>query len=72
MPEALLQGWCCYNKLLVPHTTRKTHLHLMHYTTTFYTINPSGKLLDNECLEEYPAYLAQLSHDQTEALYTCR
>lgn len=72
MPKALLQGWCCYNKLLVPYTTGKTHLHLLHYTTTFYTINLFGKLLENECLEEYPVYLAQSSHDQTGALNTCR
>lgn len=72
MPEALLQGCFCYNKLLVPHTIRKKHLHLMHYTTTFYTINPLGKLLDNKCPGEYSAYLAQASRDQTGALYTCR
>lgn len=72
MPEAFLQGCCCYNKLLVPYTRRKTYLYLMHYTTPFYTLNPSGKLLDNKCLEEYPAYLAQSSHDQTGALDTCR
>lgn len=72
MPEALLQGWCCYNKLLVPYTTRKTHLYLMYYTTIFYTINLLGELLDNKYLEEYLVYLAQSSYDQTGALYTCR
>lgn len=72
MPEALLQGCCCYNKLLVPYTTRKKHLHLLHYTTTFYTTNLLGKLLDHGYLEEYPVYLAESSHDQTRALYTCR
>lgn len=74
MPEAILQGCCCYNKLLVPYITMKskTHLHLIHYTATFYTINLSGKLLDTECLKEYLAFLAQSSHDQTGALYTCR
>lgn len=71
MPEALFQGCCCYNKLLVPYTRRKTHLYLIHYTTTFYTINLFGKLLENKYLTEYLVYLAQSSYDQTEALYTC-